>query len=81
MNLEGITPDTCPESMGSALTPPSGKHILPTETSPGENKEGMSSTEAQQSFTSPSGPCASNLNLPFGLHGFEKEQSHLKKRR
>ncbi|CAK6444314.1 unnamed protein product [Pipistrellus nathusii] len=80
MNLEGITPDTCPESMGSALTPQSGKHILPTETSTGENKEVTSSTEAQQSFTSPSGPCASNLNLPFGLHGFEKEQSHLKKR-
>ncbi|XP_036266740.1 rho guanine nucleotide exchange factor 28 isoform X3 [Pipistrellus kuhlii] len=80
MNLEGITPDTCPESMGSALTSQSGKHILPTETSPGENKEVTSNTEAQQSFTSPSGPCASNLNLPFGLHGFEKEQSHLKKR-
>ncbi|KAK1345187.1 hypothetical protein QTO34_013897 [Cnephaeus nilssonii] len=85
INVEGINTDTCPESMGSTLTPQSGKHILPTETSAGrhplhENKEVTSNTEAQQSFTSPSSSCASNLNLSFGIHGFEKEQSHLKKR-
>lgn len=85
INLEGVTTHTCPESMDSALTPQSRKHILSTETSPGrhplhENKEVTSNTEAQQSFPSPSSSCASNLNLSLGLHGFEKEQSHLKKR-
>ncbi|XP_014405196.1 PREDICTED: rho guanine nucleotide exchange factor 28 isoform X2 [Myotis brandtii] len=85
INLEGVTTHTCPESMDSTLTPQSGKHILSTETSPGrhplhENKEVTPNMEAQQSFTSPSSSCASNLNLSFGLHGFEKEQSHLKKR-
>nr|XP_036882015.1 rho guanine nucleotide exchange factor 28 isoform X1 [Manis javanica] len=76
INIEGITTNTCPESMGSTLGSQSCKHILPTETSPGkvsENKEVTSNPEAPQTF-------ASNLNLPFGVHGFEKEQNQLKKR-
>lgn len=86
INIEGITTNTCPESMGSTLGPQSSKHILAAESSHGkyllsEKKEVTSSTEAQQSFISPSGSYASNDNLSFGLHGFEKEQSHLKKRR
>ncbi|XP_077616072.1 rho guanine nucleotide exchange factor 28 isoform X1 [Crocuta crocuta] len=85
INIEGITTNTCPESMGSTLGPQSSKHILAAESSHGkyllsEKKEVTSSTEAQQSFISPSGSYASNYNLSFGLHGFEKEQSHLKKR-
>ncbi|XP_044917972.1 rho guanine nucleotide exchange factor 28 isoform X3 [Felis catus] len=85
INIEGITTNTCPESMGSTLGPQSCKHILAAETSHGkyplsEKKEVASSTEARQSFASPSGSYASDFNLSFGLHGFEKEQSHLKKR-
>uniref|UniRef100_A0A667I099 Rho guanine nucleotide exchange factor 28 n=1 Tax=Lynx canadensis TaxID=61383 RepID=A0A667I099_LYNCA len=85
INIEGITTNTCPESMGSTLGPQSCKHILAAETSHGkyplsEKKEVASSTEAQQSFASPSGSYASDFNLSFSLHGFEKEQSHLKKR-
>ncbi|XP_036082164.1 rho guanine nucleotide exchange factor 28 isoform X3 [Rousettus aegyptiacus] len=81
INIEGITTNTCPESMG----PQSCKYILPTDTSPGmyplsENKEATSEAEAQQSFTSPSSSCASNMNLSLGLRGLEKEQSHLKDR-
>ncbi|XP_054434467.1 rho guanine nucleotide exchange factor 28 [Pteronotus mesoamericanus] len=85
INVEGITANTCPDSMGSSLGPQSCTHTPAAETSPGmypasENKEVTSNTEAQQSCTSPSSSYASNLNLSFGLHGFEKEQSHLKKR-
>ncbi|XP_045351370.1 rho guanine nucleotide exchange factor 28 isoform X3 [Leopardus geoffroyi] len=85
INIEGVTTNTCPESMGSTLGPQSCKHILAAETSHGkyplsEKKEVASSTEARQSFASPSGSYASDFNLSFGLHGFEKEQSHLKKR-
>nr|KAF6488743.1 Rho guanine nucleotide exchange factor 28 [Molossus molossus] len=85
INIEGLTTDTGPESTGSTLEPQSFKPTLPTETSPGvcpasENKEVTSNTDAQQCFTSPSSSCASNLSLSFGLRGFEKEQSHLKKR-
>ncbi|XP_026895898.1 rho guanine nucleotide exchange factor 28 isoform X1 [Acinonyx jubatus] len=85
INIEGITTNTCPELMGSTLGPQSCKHILAAETSHGkyplsEKKEVASSTEARQSFASPSGSYASDFNLSFGLHGFEKEQSHLKKR-
>ncbi|XP_061045338.1 rho guanine nucleotide exchange factor 28 isoform X3 [Eubalaena glacialis] len=85
INIEGITENTCLESMGSTLGPQSSKPILPTETSagmypPNENTEVTSHTEAQPSFMSPSSSYASSLNLSFGLHGFEKEQSHLKKR-
>ncbi|KAG8524641.1 Rho guanine nucleotide exchange factor 28, partial [Galemys pyrenaicus] len=85
INIEGISTKSCPESMGSNLGPQSCKHILPTETNPGmyplsENKKVTSNTDAQQLFTSPPSSYASNLNLSFGLHGFEKEQSHLKKR-
>ncbi|XP_072814631.1 rho guanine nucleotide exchange factor 28 isoform X1 [Vicugna pacos] len=85
INIEGVTTDACPESMGSTRGPQSSKLIPPTQTSPGvsppkENKEVTSYTEAQPSFISSSSSYASNLNLSFGLHGFEKEQSHLKKR-
>ncbi|XP_072601474.1 rho guanine nucleotide exchange factor 28 isoform X3 [Vulpes vulpes] len=85
INLEGISTDACAESMGSTLGPQNCKHILAAETSHGkyplsENKEVISDTEAQQSFPSPSSSYASNFDLSFGLHGFEKEQSLLKKR-
>uniref|UniRef100_A0A8C9A9A8 Rho guanine nucleotide exchange factor 28 n=1 Tax=Prolemur simus TaxID=1328070 RepID=A0A8C9A9A8_PROSS len=85
INIEGITANTSPESMGSTLGPQSCKHILPTDARPGmstlsENSENIAKIEAQPSFMSPSSSCTSNLNLSFGLHGFEKEQSHLKKR-
>ncbi|XP_025244842.1 rho guanine nucleotide exchange factor 28 isoform X2 [Theropithecus gelada] len=85
INIEGITATTSPESRGCTLGPQSSKHTLPTETSPSvyplrENDEGTAHTEAQRSFMSPSSSCASNLNLSFGWHGFEKQQSHLKKR-
>ncbi|XP_032330084.1 rho guanine nucleotide exchange factor 28 isoform X1 [Camelus ferus] len=85
INIEGVTTDACPESMGSTRGPQSSKLIPPTQTSPGvsppkENKGVTSYTEAQPSFISSSSSYASNLNLSFGLHGFEKEQSHLKKR-
>ncbi|XP_017383128.1 rho guanine nucleotide exchange factor 28 isoform X2 [Cebus imitator] len=85
INIEGITATTSPESRGCTLGPQSSKHILPTETSPSvyplsENDEGTAHTEAQRSFLSPSSSRTSNLNLSFGWHGFEKEQSHLKKR-
>ncbi|XP_033285903.1 rho guanine nucleotide exchange factor 28 isoform X8 [Orcinus orca] len=85
INIEGITENTCLESMDSTLGPQSSKPILPTETSagtypPNENTEVPSHTETQPSLMSPSSSYASSLNLSFGLHGFEKEQSHLKKR-
>ncbi|KAM9253797.1 rho guanine nucleotide exchange factor 28 isoform 1-T1 [Dugong dugon] len=85
INIEGITANTNPESIGSTLGPQSCKNILPSEASPGmyplrENSEVTSNIEAQQRFISPSSSCASSLNLSFGLHGCEKEQSHLKKR-
>ncbi|XP_020731158.2 rho guanine nucleotide exchange factor 28 isoform X7 [Odocoileus virginianus] len=85
INIEGIPANTCLESMGSSLGPESSKPILPTEASagtypPNKNTEVTSHTEAQASFISSSSSYASNLNLSFGLHGFEKEQSRLKKR-
>ncbi|MBZ3873041.1 Rho guanine nucleotide exchange factor 28 [Sciurus carolinensis] len=85
INIEGISAHTSPESMGSSLEPQSCKQILPTDTSPSryplrENSEVTADTEAQQSFISPTGSCTSNLNISFGLHGLEKEQSHLQKR-
>ncbi|XDA84779.1 hypothetical protein R6Z07F_014571 [Ovis aries] len=46
---------------------------------PSKSTEVMSHTEAQAPFVS-SSSYASNLNLSFGLRGFEKEQSRLKKR-
>ncbi|XP_032191864.1 rho guanine nucleotide exchange factor 28 isoform X1 [Mustela erminea] len=84
VNIEGIMTDVCPESMGSTLGPQNCKHILDAENSHGkcplnENKEVTSNTEAQQS-PSPSSSYASKYNLSFGHRGFEKEQSHLKKR-
>lgn len=47
---------------------------------PSKSTEVTSHTEAQAPFVS-SSSYASNLNLSFGLQGFEKEQSRLKKRR
>ncbi|XP_055277837.1 rho guanine nucleotide exchange factor 28 isoform X2 [Moschus berezovskii] len=84
INIEGIPANTCLESMGSSLGPESSKPILPAEASagtypPNKNTEVMSHTEARASFVS-SSSYASNLNLSFGLRGFEKEQSRLKKR-
>ncbi|XP_052515132.1 rho guanine nucleotide exchange factor 28 [Budorcas taxicolor] len=46
---------------------------------PSKSTEVTSHTEAQAPFVS-SSSYASNLNLSFGLQGFEKEQSRLKKR-
>ncbi|KAL2779582.1 rho guanine nucleotide exchange factor 28 isoform 3 [Daubentonia madagascariensis] len=85
INIEGITADTSPEPMGSTLGPQSCKNVLSTETNPtvsplSENNKRTAKVEAQQSFMSPSSSCTSNLNLSCGLRGFEKEQSHLKKR-
>lgn len=85
VNIEGIMTDVCPESMGSTLGPRNCKHILDAENSHGkcplnENKEVTSNTEAQHS-PSPSSSYASKYNLSFGHRGYEKEQSHLKKRR
>ncbi|XP_068846474.1 rho guanine nucleotide exchange factor 28 isoform X2 [Capricornis sumatraensis] len=87
INIEGIPVNTCLESMDSSLGPESSKAILPAEASAGthppskdtESTEVTSHTEAQAPFVS-SSSYASNLNLSFGLRGFEKEQSHLKKR-
>ncbi|XP_023401309.2 rho guanine nucleotide exchange factor 28 [Loxodonta africana] len=85
INIEGITANPNPEPMGSTLGSQRCKNILPSEASPdmhplSENSEVTSNVEAQQHFISPSSSCASNLSLSFGLHGLEKEQSHLKKR-
>ncbi|KAF4024293.1 hypothetical protein G4228_016309 [Cervus hanglu yarkandensis] len=85
INIEGLPANTCLESMGSSLGPASSKRILPTEASagtypPNKNTEVTSHTETPASFISSSSSYASNLNLSFGLRGFEKEQSHLKKR-
>ncbi|XP_037657162.1 rho guanine nucleotide exchange factor 28 isoform X2 [Choloepus didactylus] len=74
INIEGITGNTNPESMGSTLGPQRCKHILSSE-----NNEVTSDTVAQKPFMSPSNLCASDLNLSFGLHGFEKKH-HLEKR-
>ncbi|XP_006874464.1 PREDICTED: rho guanine nucleotide exchange factor 28-like [Chrysochloris asiatica] len=85
INIEGITANTNTESMGSALGSQHCKNILPSEVSPalyplGQSGEVTSDIEAQQHFVSPSSSHASSLHLSLGLHGFEKEQSHLKKR-
>ncbi|XP_010851840.1 PREDICTED: rho guanine nucleotide exchange factor 28 isoform X1 [Bison bison bison] len=84
INIEEIPANTCLESMDSSLGPESSKPSLPTEASagtypPNKSPEVTSHTEAQSSFIS-SSSYASNLNLSFGLRGFEKEQSRLKKR-
>ncbi|XP_070089548.1 rho guanine nucleotide exchange factor 28 isoform X10 [Equus caballus] len=86
INIEGVTANACPEPAGSPRGPQSCKHILPTEAGSGtgtsplsESREVMSNPEAGRSVTS-SSSYASNLNLSFGLRGFEKEPSHLKKR-
>lgn len=85
INLEGLTSSPCPESMGSTLGPQSYKHILPAEGGTGihsilGDSDVTANTGTQPSFPSSSSSCASNSNLSFGLRGFEKEQSQLKKR-
>ncbi|ELW65720.1 Rho-guanine nucleotide exchange factor [Tupaia chinensis] len=85
INIEGISANTSPESTGSTLGPQKYRHILPTEANPrmfplSESNKMTANSGAQQSFVSPSNSHASNLNLSFSLHGFEKEQNHLKKR-
>ncbi|KAM6224337.1 rho guanine nucleotide exchange factor 28 [Rhynchocyon petersi] len=85
INIEEITTNTSPESMGSTLEPQSYKNKCPSEAGPSvhplsDNSEVTSNTEARQRFISPSSSCTSNLHLSFGSHGFEKEQGHLKKR-
>lgn len=85
INLEGLSTHTSPESGRSMLGPQACMHTLPPDTSPCgrpliENSEGTLDAAASQSFVTPSSSRTSNLNLSFGLHGFEKEQSHLKKR-
>lgn len=86
INLEGLSAHTSPESMRSTLGPQACKHILPPDSSScghslSDNREGTATTAALQSCMSPAGSHTANLNLPFGLHEFEKEQGHLKKRR
>ncbi|XP_028727531.1 rho guanine nucleotide exchange factor 28 isoform X2 [Peromyscus leucopus] len=85
INIEGLSAHTSPESMRSTLGPEACKHILPPASSPcghpfSEDSEGTADTVARQPCTSPAGSRTSHLNLSFGLHEFEKEQSHLKKR-
>ncbi|XP_028646039.1 rho guanine nucleotide exchange factor 28 isoform X1 [Grammomys surdaster] len=85
INIEGLSAHTSPESMRSTLGPQACMHILPPDPSPcgrplGEDGEGTLDAAARQSCVSPPSSRASHLNLSFGLHGFEKEQSHLKKR-
>nr|XP_044989537.1 rho guanine nucleotide exchange factor 28 isoform X3 [Jaculus jaculus] len=85
INLEGLSAHTSPESMGSTLGSQSWRHGLPSDTSPcidplGDTSEVTANATAPQDFMSPPGSCTSNLNLSFGPHGLEKEQSHLKKR-
>ncbi|XP_060241593.1 rho guanine nucleotide exchange factor 28 isoform X1 [Meriones unguiculatus] len=85
INIEGLSAHTSPESMRSTLGPQACKHILPPDTGPcghplGEDSEGTVNTAMPQLCVSPASSCTSSLNLSFGLHEFEKEQSHLKKR-
>ncbi|CAH6787560.1 Arhgef28 [Phodopus roborovskii] len=85
INIEGLSAHTSPESMRSTLGPQACKHILPPDTSPcghplSDGSEGTANTAARQPCMSPASSRNANLNLPFGLHEFEKEQGHLKKR-
>ncbi|ERE81473.1 rho-guanine nucleotide exchange factor-like protein [Cricetulus griseus] len=85
INLEGLSAHTSPESMRSTLGPQACKHILPPDTSPcghslSDDSEGTANTAALQPCMSLAVSHTANLNLPFGLHEFEKEQGHLKKR-
>lgn len=86
INLEGLSAHTSPESGRSMLGLQACMHTLPPDTSPcgrrlGEDSEGSLDAAAPQSCMSPPSSRTSNLTLSFGLHGFEKEQSHLTKRR
>uniref|UniRef100_A0A8C6RTH2 Rho guanine nucleotide exchange factor 28 n=1 Tax=Nannospalax galili TaxID=1026970 RepID=A0A8C6RTH2_NANGA len=85
INIEGLSAHTSPDSMGSTLGSQACKHVLPPGPSPhmhplGGDREGIANTVALQPFMSPASSCTSNLSLSFGLHEFEKEQNHLKKR-
>ncbi|KAM4875956.1 rho guanine nucleotide exchange factor 28 [Thomomys bottae] len=85
INIEGISAHTSPELMESTVGPQTCKHVLNPDSSPSvcpqsENSEGRASTEAWKSSMSSSGSCTPNLNLAFGLRGFEEEKNHLKKR-
>ncbi|XP_075397283.1 rho guanine nucleotide exchange factor 28 isoform X2 [Tenrec ecaudatus] len=86
INIEGIPANTTPESMDSTCGSRSGKNTLPSEASlracpRSDRSEGTTSAlDAQPCCLAPPSACVSSLNLSFGLHGFAREQSHLKKR-
>ncbi|XP_057645410.1 rho guanine nucleotide exchange factor 28 isoform X2 [Chionomys nivalis] len=85
INIEGLSAHMSPESMRSTLGPQACRHIPPSDCSPcghplGEDSEGPAGTAALKPCMSPASSCTSQLNLPFGLHEFDKEQGHLKKR-
>ncbi|KAM5264266.1 rho guanine nucleotide exchange factor 28 [Ctenodactylus gundi] len=85
INIEGISAQLGPESMASTVGSQPCKHMLPADTSPvrcplSGNSAVTADIEAQPPFQSPASSSTSNLNLSLGLHGFVKEQSHLKKR-
>lgn len=85
INIEGLSAHTSPESMRSTLGPQACTRILPPDTSPcerplSEDGDRTLDAAASQSCMSPPSSRTSNLNLSFGLHGFAKEHSHLKKR-
>ncbi|KAL1782886.1 rho guanine nucleotide exchange factor 28 isoform X1 [Sigmodon hispidus] len=73
INIEGLSSHTSPESMRPPDTSLCGHPFH-------EDSEKTDNTAALQSCMSLATSHTSNLNLPFGLHEFEKEQSHLKKR-
>ncbi|XP_004874207.1 rho guanine nucleotide exchange factor 28 isoform X2 [Heterocephalus glaber] len=81
INIEGLSPHTSSESMGSNLSSHSCKNLVPAHTGAIMYSLGESSHLAVHAQApSPAGSHASNLNLSFGLHGFVMEQSPLKKR-
>ncbi|XP_031215666.1 rho guanine nucleotide exchange factor 28 isoform X2 [Mastomys coucha] len=85
INIEGLSAHNSHQSMRSTLGPQACMHALPPDTSLcpralSEDGEGTLDAAALQFCVSPSSSRTPNLNLSFGLHGFEKEQSHLKKR-
>ncbi|XP_045141160.1 rho guanine nucleotide exchange factor 28 [Echinops telfairi] len=86
INIEGIPANTTPESMDSTCGSRSGKNTLPGAASAGacprcDHSQGTANAlEAQPCCLAPPSACVSSLNLSFGLHGFDREQSHLKKR-
>ncbi|XP_012880750.1 PREDICTED: rho guanine nucleotide exchange factor 28 isoform X2 [Dipodomys ordii] len=84
INIGGISAHTNPDPLESTVGTQNCKHVLIPDSGPvvcprGENRKTMASKEAWKASMSSSGSHTPNLNLAFGLHGFE-EQSHLKKR-